>query len=450
MATATDALSVQHLISPASLPANDKGLSVVSYNVLLPNSSDGWWNYKMYNPPLEQQDLSNWDYRRQLLQERLRTINADVICLQEIAPDSFEEDFAFMKEELGYDGVELYKKKGRFRPATFWKTSHCQLAGPAVHKDRAIITAFTTVNGDDKSCWYVVNCHLQAGKQGPRRLRQMNEAVRGAMTLSRKLKQPTPEQSIRLIVCGDMNGGPECGAVRFLEDGFIDETFREDNEPVSSGRKELPLAEPMKDATAAVVTRHPPPTMVVAELMQSLMEEATYDTPTFSQDMKDRLARIYKRLASSDKNTLTRQDVEQWLVQINGRLGRGDEYRNAALEMGWTDPEATAAGEVVPWEEQKKRIKLPSEDTATLSLEGFINVYQKELKGGKFWGIAHDMAVLGDPLPDCGLFTARYDRIYCSAALQPTAVLDTLADKPCPNEQEPSDHLPVAVAFQAV
>jgi hypothetical protein len=90
---------------------------------------------------------------------------------------------------------------------------------------------------------------------------------------------------------------------------------------------------------------------------------------------------------------------------------------------------------------------LPEED-GVLTFEGFIEVYRKELLGGKVWGIAHDMAILGDPLPNAGLFTARFDRIYCSAALQPTAVLDTVADKPCPNDKEPSDHLPVAASFR--
>jgi hypothetical protein len=404
-------VAVQHLISPATLPRPVVGipsLSVLSYNVLLPNSVDGWWNFKMYNPPLvEEKDwhISSWDYRRGLLKERIQNVDAHVVCFQEIAPESFEDDFSFMLD-LGYDGVELYKK-GRFRPATFWKTSHCTLASPAVHKDRSLLTAFRLNDfTDDPQHWYVANVHLQAGKNGPRRVRQINDAIKGTMTLGRKLKEPEPEKNIRLVVCGDMNGDEECGAVHYLEKGFVDEHFLEDNEPVSSGRKELPLATPMKDVSA--FAERPdgggsPPTMVVAELMSSLMEEATYDTPTMSQDMLDRLERIYKRLASGDAGIMSRQDVETWLIQINHRLCRGDEYRNAALEMGWVDPNPDD-----PWDVRKKRIQIPED--GILTLEGFQNVYRKELDGGKFWGIAHDMAVLGDPLPDVGLFTARYDR----------------------------------------
>lgn len=400
----------------------------------------------MYNPPLvEEKDwhISDWAYRRDLLRDRIQKINADVVCLQEIAPESFEDDFSFMSE-LGYDGLELYKK-GRFRPATFWKTSHCTLATPAVHKDRSLLTAFTlTEFSEDPQCWYVANVHLQAGKNGPRRVRQMNEAIKGMLTLAKKLKEPKPEETIRLIVCGDMNGGQECGAIHFLEQGYVDETFLEDNEPVTSGRKDLPLAQPMTDATGCVErpdNSGSPPTMVVAELMSSLMLESTYDRPQLSQDMLDRLERIYKRLATGEGGVMTRQDVEKWLIKINHELGRGDEYRNAATEMGWEDPNPDD-----PFEVRKRRVKLPYD--GVLSLEGFQRVYQKELDGGKFWGIAHDMGVLGDPLPDVGLFTARYDRIYCTPALQPTAVVDTITTTPCPNHQEPSDHLPVAVAFQ--
>lgn len=96
-------------------------------------------------------------------------------------------------KEIGYDGKEMFKK-GRFRPATFWKSSRCELAAPPVHKDRTLLTAFRLVregNGNNEKearNWYVLNCHLQAGKQAPRRVRQINEGVRAALTLARKQK----------------------------------------------------------------------------------------------------------------------------------------------------------------------------------------------------------------------------------------------------------------------
>ena len=260
-------VAVQHILGPAAFPVTAaaaaaathesnncnnvnpfNSLSVLSYNVLLPNSQDGWWTYKMYSPPLvllptndddddddDRRSIASWEYRRNLLRDRIATVDADVVCLQEVAPASFSDDFAFMAD-LGYGGQELFKR-GRFRPATFWKTDRCELVAPSVHKDRTLLTVFRRrpcAENQQQQVqqqqirqqrnWYVLNCHLQAGQQAPRRVRQIHEGCRAVLTLARKLKEPNPEQNLALIVCGDFNGGAECGAVRYLEDGGIDGT----------------------------------------------------------------------------------------------------------------------------------------------------------------------------------------------------------------------------------
>ena len=392
-------------------------------------------------------------------------VGADVVCLQEVAPNSFEEDFKFM-EGLGYDGVEIFKK-GRFRPATFWKKSRVELAAPPVHKDRTLLTCFRKKDDggteqqqppdsskkpsqqkEVKKSWYVLNCHLQAGKNAQRRVRQINEGVRAVLTLARKQKEKDPEKSVRLIVCGDFNGGKECGAVRYLEDGYVDEKFIEDGDPATSSRKTMPLSAPMTDA-ATTIERDPPATLVVPELISQMVEgeEGTaYADPKLSKDVIRRLASIFERLATHDvgasdgSKRMNIQDVENWLTIINQQVGRGSEFREAAKLMGWKDPKPEAS-----FEERKTRIVLPP--TGVLSLDDFIEVYEEELRNGKFWGIAHDLAVLGEPLPDAGVFQARFDRMYCSSAIKPVAIVDTTCSKPCPNHQEPSDHLPVAAVF---
>ena len=97
-------------------------------------------------------------------------------------------------------------------------------------------------------------------------------------------------------------------------------------------------------------------------------------------------------------------------------------------------------------EKPKPRITIPED--GILSLEGFQRVYLGECREGKFWGISYDLAIMGQPLPDVGTFSARFDRMYCSQALRPTAVLDTVSEVACPNVQEPSDHLPVAARLE--
>mmetsp|Transcript_19193 Transcript_19193/g.24882 ORF Transcript_19193/g.24882 Transcript_19193/m.24882 type:complete len:138 (-) Transcript_19193:2343-2756(-) len=130
------------------------------------------------------------------------------------------------------------------------------------------------------------------------------------------------------------------------------------------------------------------------------------------------------------------------------QVGRGSEFRSAAKKMGYNDSEST---NTVKGDDTKSEDKPPARITipenSTLSFEDFVQVYQEELTQGKFWGIAHDLHRLNEPLPNIGLFNARYDRIYFSRALQPSAVLDTTSSTACPNSDEPSDHLPVAASF---
>lgn len=252
-----------------------------------------------------------------------------------------------------------------------------------------------------------------------------------------------------MVVCGDFNGGAECGAVRYLEDGFVDESFLEDGEAIVSSRKEMPLKHPLVDAMVQV-DRDPPSTLVVSELISSLIESderTAYDDPQLSKGMLDRLRRIYDKFAAETTATgdsvMGLSDVEQWLVTINKQLGRGSEYREAAKQMGWKDDKESDDQE--GHEAVKTRITLPP--GGVLTFEGFHNVYLAELRQGKFWGIAYDMAILGEPLPEIGLFQSRYDRMYTSTAIETVAVMDFSCNAPCPNELEPSDHLPIAGLF---
>jgi hypothetical protein len=509
--------STSHLTYPEALPATPTPdtLSVMSYNVLLPNSQDGWWTYKNYYPPVadllverkegQQADdvITSWEYRQNLIKEKIETLGRpDVLCFQEVAPESFEQDFAFLSKDLGYDGVALYKK-GRFRPATFWNTSKCTLVGEPVHRDRCFLTCFTLNNKNENGnqnenseappvenaeeaiitpspYWHILNCHLQAGQNGPRRLRQLDDGITSIVKLERKLqlelgkqkslanykgkKKNKQQQNIvpvkpNAIVCGDFNGGEECGAVRYIKDGSVSNAFIEDGDIVSSKGKTMPQElGPMTDVVLEACQGDidtVPSTLVVPEFISLMVEGGVmageaYNNPQLSQGVKDRLTNIYNSFATSpNNNAMTCSDVERWLTQINGQVGRGSEFRMAAKQMGWEPP---------PGEEDadpKPRITLPAE--GALSLDGFLNVYQDELTQGKFWGIAHDMAILGAPImptedpSNMELFRGRLDHMYCSTAtLRPTCVVSTLCNKPCPNDVEPSDHLPIAARFESI
>jgi len=411
----------------------------------------------MYHPPLlpDMFHVSTWESRRELLKERIALIDADVVCLQEVSPQSFEDDFSFMSEDLGYDGVELFKR-GRFRPATFWRKNKCTLVEKPRHNDRTLLTSFHVTqplsnedqNSVDDRNWHVLNCHLQAGSQGPRRVRQIEDGVTSAVKAARRLKEKDPTSPM-LVISGDFNGADKCGAVRYLEDGSIGPSFVEDGEPVTSKERTMKTSCKFIDVPASIESRNPPATMVVPEIIPILVDgytSAAYSDPKLSSDVRARLGRIYTKYSScyetpnGNLHLMKTADVENWLVDINGVVGRGDEFRNAAKEMGWK-PSAPPSEN----DDKKERITLPLD--TVLTLDGFSNVYEAELQRGKFWGIAHDLAVLGEPLLVSATYQGRYDRMYCSSALRPVAVLDTTCSQSCPNDTEPSDHLPVCASF---
>ena len=263
---------------------------------------------------------------------------------------------------------------------------------------------------------------------------------------------------IQLIICGDFNGGQECGAIRYLESGSIGPDFLEDGEQVSSKEKILPIP-PLTDAVTNI-HRPPPATLVVPVLISYMIENrrddddgttttTAYEDPFFSEDVINRLRRIYSNFATKMCDTtaemqMGKNDVERWLTIINQRVGRGTEFRNAAKCMGWVEPILDTNDEIN--KDDRPPIIIP--DNGILTLDDFIGVYIDELRQGKFWGIAWDLASLGEPLPGVNnVFRARYDRLYASQSLLPVAVLDTISDKACPNEYEPSDHLPVCASF---
>lgn len=270
--------------------------------------------------------------------------------------------------------------------------------------------------------------------------------------------------------------------------GSIGPDFLEDGEPVSSKEKKLPLSSPMIDVTRTEglsrIDGGPPPTLVVPELISLLIEGGDVETcfmdPSFSKDVIGKLQRIYERIATvpSDGGCMLmgKTDVERWLTIINGKVGRGSEFRTAAKFMGWVEPvhqsdgsgsESNNAESANDKKAERPPIVIP--DDGILTLDDFIGVYLDELRQGKFWGskymatssfviiivpslillysVAWDLAALGEPLSVTELFTARYDRMYCSTALAPVAVLEFDCKYPCPNKLEPSDHLPVAASF---
>lgn len=68
--TGAEIAAVAILPAKAPLPLLDDGITVLSFNVLLPNGNDGWWMYKVCLPVLDDETYHTIDDERVL---RLRT-----------------------------------------------------------------------------------------------------------------------------------------------------------------------------------------------------------------------------------------------------------------------------------------------------------------------------------------------------------------------------------------
>lgn len=53
----------------------------------------------------------SWPFRRKILFEELEDVQGDIVCLQEVQADHFEQDINPFMASLGYDGI--YKTKSR-------------------------------------------------------------------------------------------------------------------------------------------------------------------------------------------------------------------------------------------------------------------------------------------------------------------------------------------------
>ena len=525
------------LPADTALPAlGQAGFSLLSLNVMLPNSFDGWWLYKMY-PPSVMEEAHPWRARRALLKEQLLTADADVVCLQETCAASFESDFDFLFE-AGY--AASISSKGRMRPATLWKTSRFMLCSadgtPAtvsseaegeepsgfkktilpshsaavIQGDRTLTTVLKLLTDEGSAAagsaaagapvLYVTNCHLAAGAEARRRLRQVHDS----MEMIRKLRAKTlPKDSEELelpiasVVCGDFNSQGESAVRKLLLSGEVLPTFRESGDPTEFEQESTevtppPLTTPHHPAPPRDTPRlppryHPPPpptappksffprtlqddarapaAQVTSKAKRqslarfkdayALVSEACGDRqPTMfcpqlqplmqngagepSEPLLAALREAFAKLSASG-TSLTRDEQREWLVAINRKEGRGSEHRAAEAAR-----EARGGDD--------------------LTLDDFVAVYTSELSQGKFWGVEHDLRLLlGKGLHQKGAppFTAIFDYLYFSGErLEASAVLNPLrpeqadalarGDTWLPNEWAASDHLPVAAALRFV
>lgn len=420
---------VEFVPAHARLPlAHAEDFSVLSYNVLHPNSVGGWWLPKFYKPSVPR-ECTRWAHRAGLLRAQLLGSSADVLCLQEVVPESFAQDFGFLAE-AGYE--HALHKKGDLRCCTFWRGERFCEAAPALHRDRTLTVTLRQRGGAERVA-HVVNVHLKAGREPARRLRQTHEACEA---LERELARGRASfERAAVVVAGDFNAAPEGSAVaELLERGLLAPAFREPREPdleLTSRERRQPFG-PVLDAYALAYGEAAPPTLVVPEHLGFFLDaERAGPSPALLLALE----RAFARLASGAE-VLDREAIERWIVAVNEAPARGSEWRKA-------------------------QDLFSAKGREELTLQDFARLYWTELLEGKPWSVLHDLWRCGGltELPPSGLWSARFDRVaFAERALSLRAVRALWTEQEraalfeerdtLPNAWHPSDHLPVAAVLR--
>lgn len=382
----------------------------MSYNILLPNSEQGWWVYKYYHPDVPIEDRT-WEARKRLLSQQIST-GIDLFTFQECVLETYEADFDFLTQTHSL----LCHKRARIAMVTAWKTSRFELLADH-HLNRTLVTVLREKSG---VLICLVNCHLSAGRRPKERFQQITKALQQVEKLKNRFKLDL------IVFSGDFNSSSEGTAVlRFLEDGVVEPRFREAYYPavkITSKIKEHRVGrfeEVYRHVTDA--------TTMWALNSGACMLHRKKRTPLRSfLEALDRLFDSY----SSSGDYLTEGEMEQWIRDINGDL-RGSEYRMAI--------------EVMVNEQ--------------LSREHFVELYLAEVNAGKHWAVYNDLLRKGIELPRPRPYVARYalDQIWLrSNRYECTGVVPPISqeakeriekgDFP-PNSWHPSDHFPLMVRF---
>mmetsp|Transcript_30973 Transcript_30973/g.43381 ORF Transcript_30973/g.43381 Transcript_30973/m.43381 type:complete len:536 (-) Transcript_30973:86-1693(-) len=213
-------------------------VSVLSWNILAPQ----YCSKKQF--PRSPAKCLDWKVRMGRILDTIARYDADIVCLQEMelaSWDSVLKDFAtkhgyslvHQKDKGSKAGIKYIGNTTMFKAAQF--TIEYE-----IHRSRVMVTALRQQNeeNDDKKdhvkndkriededikhhssendegvVWVIANAHLDATKPN-HRLNQMK-------SLFKRIKPENKKSNHRLILCGDLNAGPDSEVVSLLQNGRV-------------------------------------------------------------------------------------------------------------------------------------------------------------------------------------------------------------------------------------
>lgn len=219
-----------------SKKSEDMVFTLLSYNILAQGLLED-------NPYLYQhcrEEVLQWPLRRQNLLSELREANADILCLQELQEDHYEEDFRPELEKMGYgclykqrtgdkrDGCGIFFKRSMFELDRFEPIEYVRSEVPMLDRDNVALIAMLKplgrdirLGGDFRLC--VSNTHLLFNpRRGDVKLAQLCLLLAeiDRLAVCGQSLDGTPVY-FPILLCGDMNSEPHSPLYTFLTRGSL-------------------------------------------------------------------------------------------------------------------------------------------------------------------------------------------------------------------------------------
>jgi CCR4-NOT transcription complex subunit 6 len=257
------------LTIPSTVPISSAGarFRVISYNILAE-----LYATKQAYPYCDTWSLS-WPYRRVMIQQELEETQGDIICLQEVQADHYEQHLNPFMQALGYDG--MYKQKSRESMgqygkvdgcATFWRrTKFIMVENYSVEFNDCAREAAAALRLDDIECRKymnrlsrdniaqlfifevvnratnttgarrqmshicVVNTHIYSNKTRP------DVKLWQSIALMREVESVAVARDVAVLVCGDFNSEADSAVHEFMAGGALQQPHPELDESDNLG-----------------------------------------------------------------------------------------------------------------------------------------------------------------------------------------------------------------------
>lgn len=246
---------------PSTVPISSTGarFRVISYNILAE-----LYATKQAYPYCDSWSLS-WPFRRAMIQQELEETQGDIVCLQEVQADHYEQHLNPFMQTLGYDS--MYKQKSRESMggygkvdgcATFWRrTKFIMVENYAVEFNDCAREAAAALGLDDSECrkymnrlsrdnvaqlfifevvtrganatgvrrqmshLCVVNTHIYSNHTRP------DVKLWQSIALMREVENVAVARDVAVLVCGDFNSEPDSAVHEFMAGGALQQPHPE-------------------------------------------------------------------------------------------------------------------------------------------------------------------------------------------------------------------------------